>query len=434
MMSPSDPSMHDDLFRERLGREIEQWRRDGLVRPEQASALLARYGFGETETPHTLGQSRIISILAVLGAILVGVGVIILIGANWQAMPKWSRVTLLIIAMTAAYTGGWRLSHGTGKYPKLGMALLLLGSLIWGAGIFLVGQMYHGGGEPGLSGERQALLYWFAGVLPLAYLFPSALHLCLALLIGLVAIGTALADAQASVGLWTALAIALGIFCYSLGEFHRSSTRLHRLSLPFRWLGMAQLFIGAYVLSFRDLWEYEIFDTHRWRVERVDTTTVWQLLLVVCALAMVAALAMSRIRRDRARPWESAGLIFLAVAAAGVATIASKPTLLGISAHPSPGYGEMASWYFMGGMNLVLFAITIGTVALGWVRTDSGLANFGLLAFSVLVFTRYFDLLGTMLSSGFLFVGAGVLLLAGGWGLERSRRKLLLAINERREQ
>jgi uncharacterized membrane protein len=39
--------------------------------------------------------------------------------------------------------------------------------------------------------------------------------------------------------------------------------------------------------------------------------------------------------------------------------------------------------------------------------------------------TRYFDLIGTMLSGGFAFITAGLVLLGAGALLERQRRRLL---------
>jgi len=81
--------------------------------------------------------------------------------------------------------------------------------------------------------------------------------------------------------------------------------------------------------------------------------------------------------------------------------------------------------------NLVLLASVVGLIALGWVRNRPGLANFGLFVFFLQVVTRYLDLLGGLLSSGLMFIGAGLLLLGGGALLERSRRRLLTAMAER---
>ena len=39
--------------------------------------------------------------------------------------------------------------------------------------------------------------------------------------------------------------------------------------------------------------------------------------------------------------------------------------------------------------------------------------------------TRYFDVFGTLLKGGLAFIGAGIVLVGGGWLLESARRRLL---------
>src|SRR5574340_860593 len=182
MTEPSAPE--GAPFLDRLSAEIEQWPKEGLVRPEQAQALLARYGLLAGETTHTVRQSRIIQLLSVLGVVLVGVGVITLVGANWEAIPRWVRLAILAVSTAGVYHLGYWLAFQRKTYPKVGLALLLLGSLLWGAGIFLVGQMYHLGSPGGGGGETRATLVWFLGVIPLAYVLRSPWHLVLSIIIG----------------------------------------------------------------------------------------------------------------------------------------------------------------------------------------------------------------------------------------------------------
>jgi uncharacterized membrane protein len=81
--------------------------------------------------------------------------------------------------------------------------------------------------------------------------------------------------------------------------------------------------------------------------------------------------------------------------------------------------------------NLLLFGLEIGIIALGWLRFRPGLCNLGIFMFFLQVVTRYFDIFGQMLSSGLFFIGAGLLLVLGGYLLERSRRRLLDAMVRR---
>ncbi len=75
--------------------------------------------------------------------------------------------------------------------------------------------------------------------------------------------------------------------------------------------------------------------------------------------------------------------------------------------------------------NALLLALEVGCIWVGWSRAQPGLINWGLTLFFIHLMTRYFDLFFNMLGSGAAFIGAGALLLLGGFMLERQRRRLL---------
>jgi uncharacterized membrane protein len=73
--------------------------------------------------------------------------------------------------------------------------------------------------------------------------------------------------------------------------------------------------------------------------------------------------------------------------------------------------------------NLLLFGATVGVILLAVGRQSQLLLNLGLLAFLVHVLTRYFDLFFTAMDKSFFFILGGLMLLGGGWLLERNRRR-----------
>ena len=424
MTVPTPPSPDESAPLEWLRGEVERWQREGLVRPEQAQSLLARYGLLPGETPRTLHHSRIIYLLAALGAVLVGVGIILLVGANWQLIPKWVRLAVILGVTLAAYHGGFVLAYRRKTYPKLGLALLLIGSLCWGAGIFLIGQMYHLSGG-GAGGETKAVLYWFLGVLPLAYVLISPLHMLLALVLGSIWFGMVLGD-FAYLGAQASLVVLLGagILLYALGRLQASAGRTARLEAPWRWLGLLYIFGALYAFSFRDFWE--------WSADmRVGPQWFWPKLVLDVAGPATILLLLTRARRTRTDFAEGTALLLLLLL--GVAIVAQHPawfTATGIWHYYAPLW--QGSYTVMALFNLLLLAAVVGVIALGWARHQPGLVTFGLFVFFVQVVTRYFDLLGGMLSGGLMFVGAGLLLLGAGWALEYSRRKPITAMAERR--
>ncbi len=127
-------------------------------------------------------QKRIIRIIVTIGAVLVGMGIFSFIAANWQEMTKVIKVSMIVIAMIASYTGGWFLREKW-HYEKTGEALLLLGTIIYGAGIFLVAQMFHTRGN-----WPDGFILWMIGTIVMAFAAESFSLFYLAIPVGIAAI------------------------------------------------------------------------------------------------------------------------------------------------------------------------------------------------------------------------------------------------------
>ena len=127
-------------------------------------------------------QKRTIRIIVTIGAILVGVGIFSFIAANWQEMTKLAKVLIIVIAMIFSYTGGWFLREKW-HYEKTGEALLLLGAIIYGAGIFLIAQMFHIRGN-----WPDGFILWMIGTIVMAFAVESFSLFYLAIPVGITAI------------------------------------------------------------------------------------------------------------------------------------------------------------------------------------------------------------------------------------------------------
>jgi uncharacterized membrane protein len=93
-----------------------------------------------------------------------GLGVILLIAANWDTISDMMKTLLMIGATGITYSLGYYFSYTNTNYTKTGQALMFLGSLLYGASILLLGQIYNLGGT-----FASALLVWTLPVLLLAY-------------------------------------------------------------------------------------------------------------------------------------------------------------------------------------------------------------------------------------------------------------------------
>lgn len=154
--------MASDQFRQQLKKEAEKWQAEGLIDPSLFQTLAQRYRFNTLETD---SQSRFVIVLFALGGLLLGLGLITLVAANWQGWSRGVRVALLLMLFIAVNSAGyWGWQSSLPKWRRLGKGLLLLGSLILGANLGLMSQMFHQSGA-----VYELYLVWGIGVLAMAY-------------------------------------------------------------------------------------------------------------------------------------------------------------------------------------------------------------------------------------------------------------------------
>jgi uncharacterized membrane protein len=148
--------------------EIQNWRSENLISSEQARQLSLRYA----TDPQDGGWGKII--LSAVGAVIFGLGIILLFAYNWQGMHRLTKLAAILIALLFAHGAAWKLRQGPQR--KLGESLHLLGTMLFGAGIWLVAQIYH-------IDEHypNGILVWSFGALALAWALPSTVHGVLAL-------------------------------------------------------------------------------------------------------------------------------------------------------------------------------------------------------------------------------------------------------------
>lgn len=157
--------MVSDNFRRQLRQEAELWRAEGLIDTEQYQQLSERYQFKNLET---VARDRFLMVLIGVGSILLGLGVITFVAANWQAVSRELKFMLLLTLFLVVNIAGfylWRQPNQVNRRQhRMGQGLLLLGAVILGANMALLAQMFHINGS-----SYQLLLSWGLGVLAMAY-------------------------------------------------------------------------------------------------------------------------------------------------------------------------------------------------------------------------------------------------------------------------
>jgi len=142
--------------------EIDLWVGEGIIGPEQATALKRRYPAPGEGT--AWGRMIFFSI----GAILFGLGIILIFAYNWEKMHRFVKLAVILAALIGAHGAGHWLRQPQGRYRAAGEGLHLLGTMLFGAGIWLIAQIYH-------IEEHYptAFLIWGIGALAMAWSLPS---------------------------------------------------------------------------------------------------------------------------------------------------------------------------------------------------------------------------------------------------------------------
>jgi uncharacterized membrane protein len=99
--------------------------------------------------------------LLYVGSVLIGIGVLSFVASNWAEIGKLTKFLLILGLFIGSMFTGYRMER---NFPRTAKSFYYLGVIVFGSGIFLVGQMFHFGGE-----FQDAFLWWSLGILPLAF-------------------------------------------------------------------------------------------------------------------------------------------------------------------------------------------------------------------------------------------------------------------------
>ncbi|TCV86405.1 DUF2157 domain-containing protein [Sulfurirhabdus autotrophica] len=428
--------MSDKGFSKRLAQELPRWQQEGWVAAEGAQAILNDIA---TRQPKLVWASS----LALIGALLLGVGVITWFAAHWNEMNKLTKLVLILVSLTASH-----IAHGfcltRGALPKLAQGMALLSVLFFGAAIMLIGQIYHIDAH-----FPDGIAMWAAGGLLTAWLLESQ---------------PALVASIALAALWT----WNEQFDYRmmnwplLGYLLLAAVPLLRHEWHIAARGWGALFILWMVGWHAQPWfggSWESYDHMRlFALQVLGITGCWALAQAsehpfaraVRADFLLAALAGAFVftfpdfaghqanpARDLA-PWLIALAGTAAIYTAGLLRLTRNSELsterLRIVIALGIGFALLLAIEVMvprsGGL-LALFWNALFLGMLYWIgdlgirHGDRAMVNRAFTAFSILVLARYFDTFWTLLDRSLFFMAGGVLLLAGGGWLERSRRSLM---------
>jgi len=209
-------------FREELRQELDTWRSEGLITEDQARALQDRYALADLGKETT---GLLLMTIYLIGSLLIAGGVVTFVAAHWDSIPKAVKVAMLMAAMLAAHVSGYVLWRVKGTRPRLGHALVVLGTLIFGANIALMAQIFH------ISSDSwNALAAWAVGAAVMAYCLWSVPNAVIAVVTSFIWYCSWFMEAPGSVNWYPLVLAAAGL---PLAYVKRSGTMFFLVLLAF---------------------------------------------------------------------------------------------------------------------------------------------------------------------------------------------------------
>ena len=307
-----------------------------------------------------------------LGALLIGVGVISFVASNWEGMSPEARMLLIVLMTMGFHVAAAFFSNS----PSLRLALHGVGTACLGAGIALAGEVFH------LASDWNGwMLLWAIGAAIGYWLIRDWLQLLLvALLVPLWLSAEYNVRASQSYHLLPLLCFWTGlVLLYFLSRYK-----------PLVWLGGLGLIPMTVVLLFLG---DNRFGQHR----HTQVEDYWAFLFVIAILSLLGYRVFNG--------WNIRG--FSAIAAVALISF---------------GAFEVGGW-------MLYFVLGIAYAALsawGVAEQRVELVNVGIVGFAITVLSFYKSHAMTLLDSSIGLISLGLLMLGGGFALEKLRRKLVL--------
>lgn len=413
----------------------------GLLSQEQADHIQAHYGPADAKPAYNWAFIA----LGIIGALLVGGGIILIFAYNWDKLSTAWRTALslapLVLALAIYGYMLFRQRHSIAWVEGASVFLMLM----LAASISLVSQTYH------IMGATESfLLTWLAPSIALLFVAPSSL--CAIIYMAGIASWALVSKGSESVWYWGLLAAAvlhvwqawrssqvlryrlvawalaltlpygwfgtieasitlysfwgsavlLGLL-YLLEAFEQEDQPVHPIALPFRSFAAIAIYIFLMTLTYWD--QYEPLNwAYLWHG---DGYAAWAARVNLAVwLALVAGYAALLVKRFRQWP-----------------VYAYFPALfplflflwLALAPHLASLWPRLAA-------NAYLLAWGIAYLYSGVRYSRMGLVNLGMLIILALIAFRFFDTNWSFLGKGIAFVALGLAFLGGNFVLARRLR------------
>ena len=383
--------------------DIDQIVGAGLITPAQRDAIIAHFKLDRQ-------IDKLMVILSMIGAVLVTSGIVLVISANWNSIPHFAKLAGGILLMLGCHWAGSRLRKDD-RHPVIGQALHLIGSGLFLGNIALLGQVYNLSSRP-----PNAILLWFVGIAPLPWILRSRAQLILTLCAFGLWIGMEIGerdsmiyfDGEARQFLFFAM---LGVALAGLG-MKISAGRNPEFGSTIEKFGLLVLHIASYPVTLGFLYGQNPVAPGGWLVSGIVTAAA---ILLVWSASRTAALLHDR-------QWR----ITWALALCGVISLSWMGLIFQMERNWDRG-GVHFGPHWIGVP--ALFILCLLQIQVGLLRRSPWLINLAMTFLALHIVTAYFQLFGTMGTTGLMFIVTGLFLITMAFVLEKRRRALIRRMN-----
>jgi uncharacterized membrane protein len=375
-----------------LEKQLERWLSAGAIDAGAAARIRA---FEQSQVTSERLRWPVLLALA-LGGLLLCAGILLFVSAHWdQLSPGW-RFSLVLLLVVAFPVGGAFTSE---RFPALSTTFYAIGTVCVGAGIFLAAQIFN------LEEHwPNGILLWAIGALAGWLLLRNWAQ---AALLALLVPAWLASDWEVRTVHWDigSRLMVEGLLLLAISYFTaKTSDKDSSVRRALVWIGgIALLPLGILAFGERREW-------FRWPDHAHVSTP---LLIAGWTVAVCAPLVLAVILRGRAA-WVNV------IATIWVLVIGTFP-----ATHPRTTDTLAAYTWNSVGIYLWAGAGALGLVTWGLLERRVERINLGVVGFALTVLIFYFSNVMDKLGRSASLIGLGVLMLFGGWILERARRQLV---------
>lgn len=413
--------VEEEEFYSRLKDEMVEWQRDGIIDSTQAETILKRHGVEKK----TYRPGNVITALSTLAVLLIGVGIILFFASNWEYIPDIIKIVLLFTATFLSYYAGYVMRFEKQNYPRAGHALIFLGSILVGASIFLIGQIFNINVD-----AHWLVLLWFIAISPMGYVFDSRPTIGLNILTFTYWLAFSVSPEYRGMSSPLLLFLLFGIALYSIGQLHELTDKWARFRMIYKGFGIFFILISYFYFS---IWPTEFRYVSNYPQQAGFSATA-QFLFGAFAIIAVISILANLLAKEKLK---SIRYEFYLLLAAFIGWV----VLFVINTYPRQFFimhiEQYSTHYEISpGSEILLFAVlsafqiglSIVTISIGYYKNEVDFVNIGIIFFALGVMQVYINHLQGMLPKGLGLIIGGIFLFFFATYLEKKRRTLLSAM------